>query len=232
MQIVLQNIYGTGKLKLNLLVGDRFMKGLETGKDKVKKICDELRKQTLEPAQAEAARVIEGARAEALQIVEDAKRLAENMHAAARMEIQKEKEMFHASLKHACAQAVETLKGWIEDKFFFSGLRSLISGDMRKPDVIARLITAVVDAIDKEGMDAKVSAYIPAVVSPREVNALLVNHILDRLQEKSVLLADIGGGVRIELHKENMMIDISDGALQEIVSGYVRKDFRDLVFGG
>ena len=38
------------------------MKGFETGKDKVKKICDVLKKETLEPAKEEAERIIAAAK--------------------------------------------------------------------------------------------------------------------------------------------------------------------------
>ena len=37
------------------------MKGLETGKDKIQKICDALRKETLEPAKQEAREIVEKA---------------------------------------------------------------------------------------------------------------------------------------------------------------------------
>ena len=55
------------------------MKGLESGKDKVKKICDALRRETLEPAERQAADIIEKAQREADEILADAHTQAKKM---------------------------------------------------------------------------------------------------------------------------------------------------------
>ena len=48
------------------------MKGLESGKDKIQKICDALRKETLEPAKQEAREIVENAHMQASEIVTEA----------------------------------------------------------------------------------------------------------------------------------------------------------------
>ena len=50
------------------------MKGIETGKDKVKKICDFLRNETLDPARHEADSILENAREKAEKILFEAKK--------------------------------------------------------------------------------------------------------------------------------------------------------------
>ena len=45
------------------------MKGLDTGREKIQKICDSLRKETLEPAKQEAREIIENAHMQASEIV-------------------------------------------------------------------------------------------------------------------------------------------------------------------
>jgi V/A-type H+-transporting ATPase subunit E len=45
-----------------------------------------------------------------------------------------------------------------------------------------------------------------------------------------VLVSSIGGGIEVKLLDQNMTIDLSDTAFKELVAGYIRKDFRDLVF--
>jgi hypothetical protein len=39
------------------------------------------------------------------------------------------------------------------------------------------------------------------------------------------------GGIAVKLVKENITIDITDQALEEWVSKYVRQDFRKILFG-
>jgi cell division septum initiation protein DivIVA len=59
------------------------MDTIETGKDKVKKICEVLRKETIEPAIAEAKHILQTAQENADQIIEEAKRKAAKLVADA-----------------------------------------------------------------------------------------------------------------------------------------------------
>ena len=63
------------------------MKSTEVGKDKVKKICDVLRRETLDTAKEEAAAIIEKGREEVKGLIEEAKREAKRAHEAAKKKI-------------------------------------------------------------------------------------------------------------------------------------------------
>ena len=206
------------------------MKGLETGKDKVKKICDLLKKETLDPALQEAQKIIDEAKGRAREIIAEAERKAEEMHQAAHQEIQQQKVVFQASLSQACRQALDSLKEKIEQKLFNPELSALLLKPLQDPKVVAKLIETVILSIEKEGVDANLSASISSAVSARDVNMALAAKILDRLKEKSVLLTSIGGGVQVKIVDQNMTIDLSDSAFNELVANYIRKDFRDLIF--
>lgn len=207
------------------------MKGIETGKDKVRKISDALRKETLEPAMRQRDEIIERAHGEAARIIEEARLNADKMMQDAENQIARERNIFNSSIVQASKQAIQILKQNIEDKLFNKELGRLLSEHMKGPKVLADLITAVVKAIEKEGLDADLSVFIPASVPAREVNVLLAKEILEKLKEKSVLLTPIGGGIEVKMRKENITLDLSDTAIKELVSGYIRKDFRDLFLG-
>ncbi len=207
------------------------MKGIETGKDKVKKICDVLRRETLDPALKEAEEVVLSAREMAKGIIAAAQAEAQELKEAASKERERQKNILHSSLSQACKQAVEALKQNIEEKLFTQNLARLITKQTQDPRILSDLITAVIKAIDKGGVDVVLSAYIPAVVPARSVNTLLAHEFLERLKEKSVLVGSLTGGIQIKLHKENMTLDLSDQALQALVAEYIRKDFREMLFG-
>ncbi|MES2345648.1 MAG: V-type ATP synthase subunit E [Chlamydiota bacterium] len=207
------------------------MKGLDTGKDKVKKICDVLKRETLEPAKKEAEEIVLEAKSRAEKIIKLAEKEAEKMHLEARAEIEKNKAIFQSSLSQASKQAIELLKQEIEEKLFNKELRSALAKGVEAPKVIADLINAVVKALEKEGLDVDLSAYVSSSVPAHTVNSLLAQNILDKLREKSVLLCDNAGGIEVKLHHENMTIDVSLDALREVVAQYIRKDFRALFFG-
>jgi V/A-type H+-transporting ATPase subunit E len=203
---------------------------METGKDKVKKICDVLRRETLEPAKQQAEEIVSQARQEAEKIVEEGRLLAQQLEYEARQEIERQKTVFQSSLSQACKQAVSALKHSIEEKLFNPELMHLISKQMRDPESLAKLVRAVIEAVEKEGLEANLSVYIPAAVPAKSINALLGEEIIEKLKEKSVLIGPLTGGVEVKLHRENITVDISDAALKEIIALYIRKDFREMFF--
>ena len=102
---------------------------------------------------------------------------------------------------------------------------------MNKPEVLSRLINAVIGAVEKEGIESDLSVYIPEAVPPREVNALLLQNILGKLEEKSVLIgSSIHGGIELKLHDKNISIEITDAALKELIERYSRRDFYKIIF--
>jgi len=206
------------------------MKGLESGKDKVRKICEVLKKETLEPAQREAEEIILAANEKAHKIIADAKERAEAVLTEGKESLERQKNVFQSSLNQACKQVVESLKQEIESKMFDKELSAMITKQMQNPDVIAEIITAVVSCVDKEGLDTDMTAYIAESVPARSINMLLAQNIISRLREKEVVLSQIHGGVAVKLHNQNITIDISDQAVKDLVSQFIRKDFRDLIF--
>jgi V/A-type H+-transporting ATPase subunit E len=207
------------------------MKGLDTGKDKVKKICDILRKETLEPAKHEADDLIHRAEKEAERIVRDANHAADKLIAEARDKMERERTVFQASLNQACRQTIESLKQEIEEKLFNKELSRIFTKQMQDVKTVAHLVTAVVHAIEKEGMKGDLSVIIPAAVSAQEVNEMLALEIREKLREKSVLVGPISGGIEVKLHRDHITVDLTDTALVELVSRYIRKDFRSMLFG-
>lgn len=207
------------------------MKGTDTGRDKVKKICDILRRETLDPAINEAQQIIDSAQEKAAEIIALSVKEAERMKEEARRDIEKQKNVFQSSLNQACKQAMEALRQNIEEKLFDRELARLITQHTSDPKVLAQLIDAIVKAVAKQGMEGDLSVYLPAAVPPRSVSTLLAHGILDKLKEKELLVGPLTGGIEIKLHKENITLDVSDAALKELVANYIRKDFRELIFG-
>lgn len=205
-------------------------KTLEKGEDKIQKICDALRRETLEPAKQEAEKIIEEARARAEQIVNEAQAQAEKLHENAREAIEQERNVFHSSLEQAGKQGLEELRQAIEHKLFHDELQKVIEENSSDPKVIAKLISSIVQAIEKEGITTELSAVIPQAVSAEEINRLLGEGILKKLKEESVTFGEFVGGAQVKLHNKKMTIDITDRALMELLSSYVRKDFRKLLF--
>ena len=206
------------------------MKSVDTGKDKVKKICEVLKRETLDPAKKEADLIIHQAREDAAKIIEDAKREAQKIHSDAKKKIEEERNVFESSINLACRKSLSTLKQDIEEKLFDPELSKWIGKAAQDPHVIAELISAIVKGIEKEGIDADLQALIPSTVSSKTVNQELLKGIVERLKEKSVLIGEFQGGAEVKIVDQNITIDITDEALKALVASFVRDDFRSVVF--
>ncbi len=205
-------------------------KALEKGEDKIQKICDALKKETLEPAKAEAEKIITEAKARAEQIIRDAHRQSEKHLAEARREVEQERSVFHSSLEQAGKQALEEIRQVIEHSFFSNELQRQVQEKTVDPELIAKIVAAIVNAIEKEGVSKDIAAIIPKAVPAAEVNRLLGEGILKKLKGNGVELGEFAGGAQVKMLDKKMTLDITDRSLFELLSSYVRKDFRKLLF--
>lgn len=202
----------------------------EKSQDKLEKLCQVLRQETLEPAHEERERMLKAAQQEAKRIIEAAEREAEKRVAAARVIIEREREVFQTSLKQGCRQTLEALRQEIEQKLFNEELERLITTRTKDPNIIAALINAMIKIIERDGLSADFSVLIPATISPQTINALLMTDVLSKLRQGSIEVGAFGGGIQIKLLDNKMTIDLSSAALKELLSPYLRKDFRELLF--
>jgi V/A-type H+-transporting ATPase subunit E len=206
------------------------MRSLEKGQDKIQKICDKLRKGTLEPAKEEAQLLIEEAKSKAEAIKAEAGYQAEQMIKQAKGQIEQERNVFHSALLQASKQAIEALKQEIEHKFFNDELQDLLEKQLSDPKIVADLINGIIAALEKEGLTTDLSAVIPRLVSADDVNDLLVESVRKRLKGKPLEIGHFRGGAQVKLHGKKLTLDLSDQAIKELVANYVRKDFRKLIF--
>jgi V/A-type H+-transporting ATPase subunit E len=204
------------------------MKGLETGKDKIQKICDALKKETLEPAKQEAREIIENAHLQASEIVKEAQKTADERIHSAEKEIEEKKKIFQASLQIACRQGIEQLKQKIQEQLFDRQLAETVAKEMGDAKIIANLISSFMRSMEEKGIEEEFIAVIPKGTSPRSISSLLAAQILEKLQVQPA--GDFEGGVQIRLKGRQITIDISDAAVRELIAQYIRRDFRELVF--
>jgi V/A-type H+-transporting ATPase subunit E len=206
------------------------MKGLETGKDKIQKICDILRHDTLEPAKQEAREVIENGQLRAAEIVAEAQKKADALILAAKGEIEERQKVFQASLQLACRQGVELLKQKIETQLFDVQLSDLVLKELGDPKIVSHLISSFLRIMEEKGVEDEFVVVIPKDIPPRTINVLLSAQILEKLQKHTVVVGDFAGGVKIQLKGRQITIDITDTTVREIIAQYIRRDFREMVF--
>ncbi|HSX14135.1 MAG TPA: hypothetical protein VLE96_06935 [Chlamydiales bacterium] len=206
------------------------MKGLETGKEKIQRICDAIRTETLEPAKQEAGELIENAHLQAEEILKKAEKKAEDLIKNAKEQIAEKEKVFQSSLQLASRQGVEVLKQKIETKLFDQTLSELVTKEMSESKFIAHIIESFMKAMVEKGIDEDFVAVIPKDVPPRTINSLLTKEILEKLQGKSVIVGDFDGGAKIQMKGKHLTIDISDSTVKELIARYIHRDFREMIY--
>ena len=206
------------------------MRSLEKGQDKIQKICDKLRRETIEPAEEEANRILEEARKKAETILAAAERHVQQLLKQARGQIEQERNVFHAALQQAAKQTVEALRQEIEHKLFNEELQNVLEKQLVDPKIVAELVNGIVKAIEKEGLTTDLAAIVPRLISLDDVNALLIENVRKRLKGKPLQIGNFAGGAQVKLLGKKMTIDLSDQAIKELLANYMRKDFRKLIF--
>jgi V/A-type H+-transporting ATPase subunit E len=204
---------------------------LETGNEKIHNICTLLKKETLEPAQEESKRIIEEAHQRAKEIVQEARSQAEALIQEAHNAMAQERSVFQSSLNQAAKQSVEMLRQSIEKHLFNPELHAQIVQHTSHPQVVAHFVSAIINSLDKEGLAVDLVALVPKTVAVKEVNQLLMAQILEKLKGRSVVLGDFEGGVKVRVENKKMVLDISDSEIKELLDRYIRKGFRQHMFG-
>lgn len=207
------------------------MRSLEKSHEKMQKICDQIRKDTIEPAKKEAEEMLTVARKRAEELIRAGEHQAEKLLEQAKKQIVQEQAVFRSSLEQAAKQAVEALRQEVEEKFFSEEISSLLNSHLADPRVIADLINGLVRAIEKEGLSADFSVVIPKLVAADDISPLLLEAVAKRLKEHPMQVGSFQGGVQVKLRDKKMIIDVSDAVLIAILADYVRADFRHCIFG-
>lgn len=203
---------------------------MENGEQKIQKICEYIKNETLDPARQQAKEILENAHISAEQIIKKAHAEKDRLLNEAKNEIQRERKVFDSSINLAVRQTLEDLKHKIEEELFSKNLKELVLKTTKDTKIIANIINSIVKTIEKYGIDIDISAYVSKDMDPKSINALLITEVIDKLKENEVVLKEFEGGVKIKLHNTQITIDISDKAIKELIARYVKSDFRQLIY--
>jgi V/A-type H+-transporting ATPase subunit E len=207
------------------------MKTLEKGQDKIKKIADELRNQTLEPAQKKAQEIVQDAQKEAEEIIHNARAQAEKLVAAAKQTNEHDRKVFLSALEQSFKQALEILKQQIETKLFNEQLNVELEKSAANPEAVGKLINAIIESIQKEGISSDIAVTIPKKTDAKAVSQQLAKGVVERLKGGPIDLGNFAAGVQVKLKGQNLTLDITDKTLKEIISRFVPNTFHDIIFG-
>jgi V/A-type H+-transporting ATPase subunit E len=208
------------------------MEILDSGKDKVKKICDTLKKQTLDPAKQEAKHIVDHALKEADKIVKQAKEEAKQLLEEQKMKLLQEKKAFYSSLNLAGKQSIEALKQEVEEHLFHKNIAAMFQKSTHHEDVVAAFINTILLCLEKEGLDTNLEISIPKHLSKQKVLDKLAQEVVERLKGHQIQLGDFQGGAKVKLKDQHIVFEMTDESLRALFSRFIREEFRALLFDG
>ncbi len=201
-----------------------------SAQDKLQQICDALRIETLKPAEEEAERIVDNAKEQAKRIVQEAKDEAQRIILSAEEDATQKLKQGEAALVLAGKRSLERLKQAVEQKIFKESLAEWLGSVIASPEVSAKLVSALLQALETQGVTGSIMAYVGKHVNPRDVNELLGKEVLSKLEDKSVSIGNFVGGAQLKVVDKNWVIDISSEALLDLLMRYLQKDFREMIF--
>ncbi|ANH78870.1 V-type ATP synthase subunit E [Candidatus Chlamydia sanziniae] len=198
--------------------------------DKLKHICDTLRLETLKPAEEEASAVVQSAKEQAKRIIQEAQDQAKSILATAKETANQKIKQGEATLSQAGKRSLEALKQAVEHKIFKESLAEWLEHITTDPEVVAKLITALVQTVENQGIMGNLMASIGKQVNPRAVNELLGKAITTKLRKKGIVAGSFVGGVQLKIEEKNWVLDLSSDTLLDLFMRYLQKDFREMIF--
>ncbi len=202
---------------------------MEKGREKMQEICHLLRRETIEPAKQEALEIVENAQTEAEKIVETAKQRIEELNKEQEQKRAQKEKAFRASLSLAAKQALAELRQTLEEKLFRENLREEIEKVVGTKEVLVSCIEALLKIAQREEGGEDFS-----LVLPEKEKELLLREMarkgLAKWEEKMIFIEGTKGGVQLKLEKKRVTLDMSEEALFDLLSRYMRSDFKEFIF--
>ena len=206
------------------------MDTLEKGKNKLGEICDILRKETLEPAQGEAKQIVDQAKEESQKIIDLANAEAQQLKDAAAAQIEKDRKLFESSMDLASKQTFNQLKEKIQDHLFNDELHSIASEIMKEGDLAAKLVGAIVNTIEKEGLHTNLSLALSGSIKPEDVSKNLVSNAAEKMKNGQISIESISDGAKVSIADQRVSVDISEQSLKDLLGSFLRDSFKEILF--
>jgi V/A-type H+-transporting ATPase subunit E len=206
------------------------MEARGTGDERLAAICQMIRSETLDPAKEEAEQIRHAAERDAARIRAEAKRQAEQMIHDARSLIKEERDAFDVSLEQAARQVVGLLKEKIEKSLFNPGLDKYLSDEFHDEAKTARLLDLLIQELQDEGLDGDVSVWLGKHLHKEEVLKHLSQNTLKKVSSGNLLVGEHTYGIVLKIVDRHLSIEVTPEGLKEIMSTFLRSDFRSILF--
>jgi V/A-type H+/Na+-transporting ATPase subunit E len=203
------------------------MESRTTSDERLAAICQMIRNETLDPALKEAETIKLVAEREAARIKAEAKLDAEKIIHDARQAATEEKEAFEASLQQGSLQFLGVLKEQVEKNLFDANINKYLTSEFADNVRVGQLIELIMAGLKKEGIFGNIELYLGSHIARQDIAEHLLKESLSGI---TTLKGDFPSGILVKVSDQHLSIEITPEAIQEIITPFVRPDFRRFLF--
>ena len=201
-----------------------------TGDQRLAAICQMIRNETLDPAKEEAEEIKHSAERDAARIRAEAKCQAERMLHDARTLLREEREAFDASIEQASRQVLSLLREKIEKTLFNSALDHYLSTELYDETKTTELLDLIIKQIQIEGLGGDLAIWLGNHLSKEKVISALSQEAVKKISAQAVFVGTHDVGVIVKIVDRHLALEITPEALKEMMSAFLRPDFRTVLF--
>lgn len=206
------------------------MKHLDTGSDKIKKICDAIRHETIEPAKQQAKMILEQASDQAASIIQEARDQAESMLQHAKKQHEKEKQIFESSMAHSAKLFKEQLRLDIEQHFLSETLSDVSNQVFKSTELAAKIVNALVHGLSQKSLSGDLVLILSKTMDKQDVVKHLAKDVSSRMAD--IKNSEEISGIVLKSQKDGLRIEISQDQLTSALMESIRADFRKYFYQG
>lgn len=201
-----------------------------TGDERLAAICQMIRNETLDPAKEEAEEIKHAAERDAARIRAEAKQHAEQMLHDARSLLREEREAFDASLEQASRQVLGLVKEKIEKALFNPALDHFLATEFSDVKKTASLLDLLIKQLQSEGLSGDLAIWLGKHLNTQEIIDTLGQETVKRISKEAISVGDFGQGIILKITNRHLCIEITPESLKEMMSAFLRPDFRAFLF--
>lgn len=201
-----------------------------TGTEKVRRICDLLRKDTLEPAQKEAEILLQAAKEEAQSILLAAQEKIKKQKAEHQENLRQAEAGMHSSIRNAFRLLRDELREGLSDALFSQVLKEKIQQEMQSPKMLAKIVDTLLSSMEKEGLSGDVTVALSSAIDPKKVVEFLLQSSKEKLGSQGLIIKDtIEGGVEVHLKEQEITVSFSNEVLMQELQKFLRPELWQML---
>ena len=199
--------------------------GVDSANSKVQEICDLLKKETLDPAKVEAARIVEEAEQKAQSMIEKGKAQLAKLEEEHQKKLDKQLEVHEMAIQLAIKQGLAQLKENVL-ALFTEEMQTQMGKSLDEKGAVTKIVEALITSLEKEGIDGDFSVSIPKHIEVSDLLNDLSDGVKNCIQQNKIEIGHGKSGIYVVMTEGKVGIEVSQDSMMALLSEYVGSELR------